>query len=478
MHRQPIVLLIAMMVASNLRDARSQTPAPIRRPTISSSVPSEVVDGDGRIVPHRVRPVPIEQFDDFSWRSFVALNWPAQSDARGAADGALTINDVTRPRVWETWKSAYETVPPAGETPKPWDSFDAVVPIDGIPSQNAGKRRILGSFTKFGDISQADFGSLAGPLVAQNRTFVHYEIRVNKPMFEFIRARQLYDREQLDRLTAQQTFPNGSIVIKAAWREFVDGEPDSVRNRFYRITASTVDYNSNSGASKELGLIGFHIVHKTPMNPQWVWTSFEHVDNVPALGQTPALGAKYSLFDPGKEPVLIPAGAPDPVKASTYLTPAGVPIVAVSGTAVSIPMQVVRELPLHATTELANVRYQAALRGSVWQNYMLVVTQWPTDPNGFGGAPFPTDPRGRSSDTVVTNTAMETYFQGSVSCMTCHFESRREKLDYVFFPIVHSQSRNPGDPGSPGREFLDGLNNRFDTFRDQSKSNRLLRLGQ
>ncbi len=97
-----------------------------------------------------------------------------------------------------------------------------------------------GRLRKFGDISQADFGDLAGPLVAQNKTFVHYEIRVNRPMFEFIRARQLYDRARLDSLTAPQTFPDGSIVVKAAWREFSDGDPEDLRKRFYRITASTL----------------------------------------------------------------------------------------------------------------------------------------------------------------------------------------------------------------------------------------------
>ena len=30
-----------------------------------------------------------------------------------------------------------------------------------------------------------------------------------------------------------------------------------------------------------MGLIGFHAVHKTVGRPQWIWTSFEHVKNVP-----------------------------------------------------------------------------------------------------------------------------------------------------------------------------------------------------
>ena len=32
---------------------------------------------------------------------------------------------------------------------------------------------------------------------------------------------------------------------------------------------------------KTLGLVGFHVVHKTKNRPQWIWTLFEHNDNVP-----------------------------------------------------------------------------------------------------------------------------------------------------------------------------------------------------
>src|SRR5207237_1051738 len=39
---------------------------------------------------------------------------------------------------------------------------------------------------------------------------------------------------------------------------------------------------------KTLGLVGFHVVHKTKNRPQWIWTSFEHKDNVPEQSQIDA----------------------------------------------------------------------------------------------------------------------------------------------------------------------------------------------
>lgn len=31
---------------------------------------------------------------------------------------------------------------------------------------------------------------------------------------------------------------------------------------------------------RKMGLVGFHIVQKTPSAPQWIWSTFEQVDNV------------------------------------------------------------------------------------------------------------------------------------------------------------------------------------------------------
>ena len=47
-----------------------------------------------------------------------------------------------------------------------------------------------------------------------------------------------------------------------------------------------------------LGLIGFHAVHKTVSRPQWIWTSFEHVKNVPDKDEVAAnkLDGPYSFF--------------------------------------------------------------------------------------------------------------------------------------------------------------------------------------
>src|SRR5262249_2253243 len=110
--------------------------------------------------------------------------------------------------------------------------------------------------------------------------------------------------------------------------------------------------------------------------------------------------------------------------------------------------QVVRELPLHPATAgnigtaATNKRYQTALAGKVWANYMLVGTQWPTKtknpavtpPDNFPGKTFPP---AFGSATNVSNTTLESYRQSN-SCMSCHDSAREANLDFVFFLDFHA----------------------------------------
>jgi hypothetical protein len=112
------------------------------------------------------------------------------------------------------------------------------------------------------------------------------------------------------------------------------------------------------------------------------------------------------------------------------------------------PMQVVRKQPIVPQTMNMNAAYWnlPQIKGTVWQNYMLVMTQWPTkiapeDPTNAGN-PFP------SSGSALGNTTMETYFQfDGGSCMVCHAKSNEGGRDFVMFvtmdafrPGVHAPS--------------------------------------
>ena len=217
-----------------------------------------------------------------------------------------------------------------------------------------------------------------------------------------------------------------------------------MRARYYVVAnANVVDVARTLAAGhvvcskSDVALVGLHIVIRTKERPQGLWGTFEHVDNVPPAGEGEArepdagqAGAPYSYFDASKPKLgLWPTfGLPDTLPVSMDHPPKIEPT----------PMQVVRRHPIHGSTMALNRAYWAlpGIKGTVWEHYMLVASQWPTIPapaspqndgGYFPGQPLTADaPREnyQSADAPhenLVNTTIETYFQDAPSsCMACH----------------------------------------------------------
>ena len=180
---------------------------------------------------------------------------------------------------------------------------------------------------------------------------------------------------------------------------------------------------------------------KTKYRPQWIWSTFEHVDNVPPVGAGDArepdakdAGAPYSFNDPAKDQKDVAPSADSPLAWPVDAT-SNPPRIDPD------PMQVVRRHAINADTMAINRAYWALpeIRGTVWANYMLVATQWPTvtqpispdnDGRYFPGVriepgtpaePYQTGADAGDPDQNLVNTTMETYLQEPPSsCMACH----------------------------------------------------------
>ncbi|MCG6863553.1 MAG: hypothetical protein LJE70_20185 [Chromatiaceae bacterium] len=88
------------------------------------------------------------------------------------------------------------------------------------------------------------------------------------------------------------SFPNGSIQIKTAWRRLSEKEKSSGRfhtaiARSYQPQDPSRHYHGRKGnptlpcyLDAEWGLVGMHIKTKTPSAPYYIWSTFEHVDNI------------------------------------------------------------------------------------------------------------------------------------------------------------------------------------------------------
>ncbi|ALN89534.1 hypothetical protein [Lysobacter gummosus] len=354
-----------------------------------------------------------DDFDLFSWQSFVAVNWPAGPDGNPKL-GASIGPDV--PTVWENWKESRDIFLPGGATPPPWGQDPP--PPDVCKGQGAATLNLtqIGKTPNVLDESGEPFET--GPLIDQNGQYVRFAIMANQDMFNTIVSDGLYSKAGQARFAQPANFaqPKGSknvgaIMIKSSWK--VMGANDDV-SRFHTIQALVYtnpgEHEGIAAACKRqtVGLVGLHIAHKTADEPQWVWSTFEHVDNVPSQGE-PIDKPHYNFYDKNctkncdaNEP------PPRPWNPNAAYTQ---------------PTQVVREIPLTASTKALNARYQAALRknypGTVWANYELISTQWPTN------ASNPTDPTGNPAPSFLANATLETYIQGKVpqtssSCTACH----------------------------------------------------------
>jgi hypothetical protein len=155
-------------------------------------------------------------FDVFSWRSFVALNWPAKSG--GSPDTNQTIGGDTAPkRVWEYFIHPSNVFLEHGRKPS-WQT-----PTDIGPRLQLTKA----SPTFHGSAIDA----LKFPVIDQDNNFVLFDMRLNKDEFDHIVSNHLYSRsgQAGDRPLSEHfvSFPSGStngpvgaIEIKTAWRVF------------------------------------------------------------------------------------------------------------------------------------------------------------------------------------------------------------------------------------------------------------------
>lgn len=412
-------------------------------PLVSPDRVADVPPADGN---------PFPRFDDFSWRAFIALNWPAKTAAadRGQPDTTKKFGDPGL-RVWETYKARYEVLKPDASAPAGWVEYKG---NDPCGAAIAGPGKTLSAFNKFADFNQADrdLARAANPLMAQNRTYTRYEVRINKDQFDTIVQNKWYIRGNLPNVaqgTPAGRFKNGSIEVKAAWKIFTDADSAANRARYYVVKdALVIDPLASAGGSivckpQDVGLVGFHIAIKTPLRPQWIWSSFEHIDNVPPVGAGASrepdakdAQAPYSFNDgnPARQQLA-------PVPAPPGITKDGGPDPTLA------PMQVVRQFPIQDDTMKTNHDYWnlPEIKGTVWANYMLVMTQWPTvmspESPSNAGAPFPPD------SSNLANTTMETYHQ-AMSCMTCH-QRVANKIGRDFVAFIGVDAADPPAPAPP-----------------------------
>jgi len=479
-------------------------------------------------------------FDFFAWQTFVGLVWPADSTYRGVPNRKIdslafskyNSNDPNKPNrvpvVWETFKTFDDAFPVTkdnmGATPEKWDATKYKRPF---------KLDLTSKGNSHDNLNEA-FSSV---LIDQNHQYVRYNLGMNEVMYEFIRENKWYLKGNLPKSPTQATLPplvdpttqdvttisqpqtntvikqtvNGnSIEIKSAWRIMIlkeDIKPHQTWKRAddlsrYFISKADVTDAITGDTIKDVmvGLVGLHVVVKTPQFVQGLWSSFEHVDNIKTKKGSnirPSFhGVKDTIYEQGfsYQPKM---GAP--LKKEEDRKPVGV------SRTYKIPETPVGKgihLPDGLSTKALNTTFQRLLKGTVWANYQLVITQWPTDPTTFYAksdlyprSPYPYPENGKDSIKArrlnslalpavkeayaravenaknayprwsglplpqigALNTTMETYFQNpmpkkgekrqpieNTSCMGCHYGAADTDYSWGFKLRTYPQPFNQG----------------------------------
>jgi hypothetical protein len=379
------------------------------------------------------------EFDLNAWQMFLALNWPTNDQGQPAP--RLEDTSFGPPR-WTLWHNSSTIFQVGGATPPACGQPAAIrqlaptrnlaLPVSrGLPAfrveanaaanavENQRATRFLGVMSAVGELNAANLGDIqqafTGPLIDQNGNFVFYEIIIDPNEVAYLCDHKLYN------INGQVAFttgggkvdmpigtPNqdasGSFELKLAWKVLEPCKDDP--SRFFAEDAWIMDQGPDGKPHQlkvKVGLVGMHVGHKSETSPQWIWATFEQVDNLDV--------------DPVAHPDLHPSFYDPncPICAANVL-----PQKSAKGVYPRIPVQASRAIPIPGDKVHLNAEVAAALQRSksVWQYYQLIDTQWPTVPKSTpatwdsGLAQAVTNkPSGQPTPVFLTNITMETYFQ-------------------------------------------------------------------
>lgn len=399
-------------------------------PVLSGNVPTEVTIPNPDPNPVNNRPA----FDVFSWQTFIALCWPVDTGIRGVPLNPNDPNTLlkatnTTPAVWTSYKDQWDLFGQGNNTPSAWNSWTDPVNL----CTNQPVNHVFGS-AKSDMLPGEGNESLSVPLIDQRKNYALYEIRYNEVQYNFIVNNGLYFSKNLYNYQKAHggavTMPisnpttQGSILIKAAWKHLTSQDDLS---RYYVINEVVYDPVTKTCKKEMMGLVGLHIAQKVDQFGEWVWSSFEQVDNVPGAANAKA---PYTFNNGTNTPSTTNHGFANK-PANKVLNP---------DSASRVPVQVVRLNEIPTTPAVGNTVdinkiYQAALSGTWLKYYQLVITQWPSNAGQFKqftqNGIYPADCGGAFPVNNCVNVTMETYFQnmndaagaGGNSCMSCHYQA-------------------------------------------------------
>lgn len=433
---------------------------------------------------------------DFAWEAFIALNWP---DPRCNGKAADFRDQPNSPRVWECYPSPGEEID-GDRTNNPRST-----PIELRLGEDANGKRLVETLELDEDtdeirgLAEIAEGSRP-PLVDQSGNYVLNEIRISPAESKQIIDNGWTSHQAFEKYTSNKDFalicssgdPNGTngfvgqfpclenvsipsrkrrrglpgaIEIKAAWMILESSAttgmtPSSCQPLEFTGYKTTRTFHSKQGndITVPVGLVGFHIVQKTSTNG-WVWSTFEHNNNVPDSNASIAdiLSQKYNFFGSkcaqflGKQ-----CQHNTPYVKPPYEWSDGCPHAVTKSGQPQIPSQITRVIPILDSAETANHKWYKTIQkicagdptcSDTWTQYKLIGSEWletPDDPYSRNVYVLPPRNDNISGDRTakLANVSLEPYIQAhpkldGQSCIKCHQHAAlpnqwRTKADFSF----------------------------------------------
>lgn len=366
-------------------------------------------------------------FGLFSAWSWSAINWPV-SEANGVPDYDQDLRRVRgdNATVWESWKTTGEVFLPDGSAPRAWEDRERLLPascqaIDATAAK--ARSRHAGSVPDaLPPRLLTDYVNAEGDVVVdRNGELVRFETAMNKPAFDYIVDKRLYNADDQQAFfdghnrvafpfATYQGDTRGSYWVKAAWKVLGEKERgDDIHKAWaylypvYREGTLVADCEL-----RPVGLLALHVTYKLEQAKQWAWATFEHRRIAPTWDELAQARDDYLLYDPecGDEPDCAAIDAAPALFGHGH-TPQRSQLVRQQ----KYGYGYVCNLPSCAASDVAwiNQTFEEQLADTVWASYRLKGTQW-VDPSD----------RGTVKPAILANTVIESYIQGTSTCLGCH----------------------------------------------------------
>ena len=316
------------------------------------------------------------------------------------------------------------------------------MPSNGIETKPGVLDALIGRSAKARTL---DIVAQAGPdgiMVDLQGHPIYYSIHSDSTFGDFLKQNDLLDPAKLRAFSPTESFPIGTLTLKAAWKVVAPGE--NVSTFYTRKAQIALLTNKNgkivlSGKTKtvEVALVGFHIGGTVANHPEMIWATFEHLQNAPDLPKSMNSMGPNDIVS-NKDWTFYKANTP--FKSCNVNSAGSGALTLNEATQTLSPVtEVCRMIPYGggSAANIANIKslndsVHAQLKG-VWNNYFDVGAIWFAANNALkpnctfqpGSLECPATP-GKSiltGSTQLSNTTVETFTQSQSAqdnCFACH----------------------------------------------------------